>query len=71
MSNPWDPQPAPTRGDDSPGLTFEWAGRAISQWEHIEFQLALLYSVFAGSPNNGKTVQEYGAGRIFRNVCNY
>jgi hypothetical protein len=66
MVNPWDPQPSPTRGDDAPGLTFEWAGRAISQWEHIEFQLALLYSVFAGRPNNAKTVQEYGVGRIFR-----
>jgi hypothetical protein len=66
LTKPWDPLPAPTKGDDAPGLTFEWAGRAISRWEQIEFQLALLYSTFVGRPNNGKAVQEYGAGRIFR-----
>jgi hypothetical protein len=67
VSNPWDPFPSPRRGDDSAAQTFEWAGRVISQWVHIEFQLGLLYSVLAGRPNHAATVREYGAaGKIFR-----
>lgn len=67
MPDPWDPFPLPTRGDDTSSLTFEWVGRVISQWVHIEFQLGLLYSAMAGRPNHGETVREYGlAGRIFR-----
>src|ERR1700677_4645433 len=72
MSNPWDPFPPPRRGDDSDAKTFEWAGRVISQWVHIEFQLGLLYSVFAGRPNHAATVREYGAaGKIFRERLRY
>ena len=63
---PWDPPPAPTKGDDSAGLTFEWAGRFMSQWEHVEFRLSLLYSTFTGHSNSAEKVQEYGLGKIFR-----
>jgi hypothetical protein len=66
MANPWDSLPYPKRGDDDDRWTFEWAGRVISQWEHIEFQLGLLYTIFAGVPYNGQTIKEYGAGKIFR-----
>jgi hypothetical protein len=71
MSNPWAPFPLPRQGDDSAAKTFEWAGRVISQWVHIEFQLGLLYSVFVGRPNHAATVREYGAGKIFRERLQY
>lgn len=67
MSNPWDPMPLPTKGDDSSAKTFEWVGRVLSQWVHIEFQLGMLHSAIAQRPNDGNTVREYGdAGKIFR-----
>jgi hypothetical protein len=64
MPNPWDIE-LPVVPDEADTLTFEWVGRACSNWEAAEFRLSILYSVFAGGPL-GKVMQDYGAGRIFR-----
>ena len=50
MSNPWDPFPLPCRVMISASVTHEWFGRAVGQWVHVEFQMALLYSAFVGGP---------------------
>lgn len=62
MSNPWDQFPLPRRGDDSASATHEWFGRAIGQWVHVEFQLALLLAAYLGRPRHAETVREFGAG---------
>jgi hypothetical protein len=66
MTNPWDPLPVPKHGDRNDGTLFEWVGRLMSQWEHLEFNLSRLYTVFAGSPDDGSTLREYGKGSIFK-----
>jgi hypothetical protein len=66
MSNPWDSFPLPRCGDDSASTTHEWFGRAVGQWVHVEFQMALLYSLFVGSPRRGEAVKEFGAGVTFK-----
>ncbi|MGY4257957.1 hypothetical protein ACVI1L_005025 [Bradyrhizobium sp. USDA 4516] len=66
MSNPWDPFPLPRRGDNSASTTHEWFGRAIGQWVHVEFQLALLFSVCLGRPRHAEMVREFGTGVTFR-----
>jgi hypothetical protein len=38
----------------------------VGQWVHVEFQLALLYSVFVGRPRNGEAITEFGAGATFK-----
>jgi hypothetical protein len=65
MSNPWDPFPFPLEGDEDCRLTFEGIGRIITIWEHVEFTLARIYSIFVGRPDTD-AVHEYGAPRIFR-----
>ena len=66
MANPWDLLPFPRQGDRSPNVTFRYVGLVVTSWESVEFELARLYSVFAGDPD-GLAIQEiYGAGRIFR-----
>jgi hypothetical protein len=66
MSNSWDPPLLPRRGDDSASVTHEWFGRVVGQWVHVEFQLALLYSLFVGRPRHGEALKEFGAGVTFR-----
>jgi hypothetical protein len=66
MPNPWDQPPMPKHGDANNGVLFEWVGRLMSQWEHVEYNLSRLYSVFAGNPDDGETLREYGKGTIFR-----
>jgi len=63
MGNPWDPLPIPRDADLDDTVTYEWVGRIIDRWEHIEFTLARLHSVFAGDPDGSEELREYGAGR--------
>lgn len=63
MANPWDPRPIPRDGDLDDKVTYEWVGRIIDRWEHIEFTLARLHSVFAGDPDGSEALREYGGGR--------
>jgi hypothetical protein len=49
MSNPWDIRgPSPT-GDESEEAMFVAVGRALSNWEHLEEDLADLFSFLVGS----------------------
>jgi ATP-dependent Clp protease protease subunit len=65
-TNPWDQPSIPQHGEANDSVLFEWVGRLISQWEHVEFNLSRLYTVFAGNPDDGETLREYGKGTIFR-----
>lgn len=44
--------------------TYSGVGAALSQWEALEFELARIYSIFAGDPD-GEGLREYGEPRIF------
>ena len=66
MSNPWDPPPQPLQGDKDDAVLLEWVGRVISEWEHIERQLSLLYAIIAGNPDGNAEIQEYYVGTIFK-----
>lgn len=66
MTNPWDQPAIPQHGDANDSVLFEWVGRFISQWEHVEFNLSRLYTVFAGNPDDGESLREYGRGAIFK-----
>jgi hypothetical protein len=63
MPNPWDPFPIPSSGDTDDAKTYEGMGRAVSQWEAVEFSLARLYSVFAND-SDGESISQYGNGKI-------
>jgi len=65
MSNPWDLPPYPLYGDQDQAVLYEWLGRTLESWERVEFELACTYSLCVGDPEWTK-VQEYGAGKIFR-----
>jgi len=56
----------PKHGDDNDSELFQWVGRLISQWEHAEYNLSRLYTIFAGHPDDGPTIREYGKGTIFK-----
>jgi hypothetical protein len=66
MLNPWDRPPHPIHGDTNESILFEWVGRLMSQWEHIEWQLARVNAIFVGGPDEYRAIQEYGRGTIFR-----
>jgi hypothetical protein len=69
MPKPWDSLPLPPTGDTDEAKTYEGLGRAVSEWECVEFELARLYSIFAGDPD-GDSVSGYGIGRISRERLN-
>lgn len=49
MGNPWDIITDGGTGDvDDPNITYAAVGRALSAWEGVEAQMALLFSVFIG-----------------------
>ena len=66
MPEPWENPLPPTQGDHHDDATYAGVGRVTSRWEEVEIELAHLYSVFAGTPNESAAVRAYGAGRIFR-----
>ncbi|MBO6724190.1 MAG: hypothetical protein JJ911_00830 [Rhizobiaceae bacterium] len=65
MADPWDiPLPIVADYDESP--LYEALGRAVDRWEHIEWTLSMLYSLFVGD-HTFLSMREYGAnGNIFR-----
>ncbi|MER9266608.1 hypothetical protein NKI63_18870 [Mesorhizobium sp. M0410] len=66
MINPWDPFPFPLYGDQNEDEIYQWIGRSLDAWEHVEFELARMYSLLCGDPEWAK-MQEYGgSGNIFR-----
>lgn len=64
MPNPWE-LPLPLIADTDDTRLFEWLGRAINEWERVEFSLSTLYSFFVGDTTLG-SVRGYGEGRIYR-----
>jgi hypothetical protein len=44
IPNPWDPRPAPEKGDPSEDDTFRAVGQALSRWEKLENQLATIFA---------------------------
>jgi hypothetical protein len=52
-------------GDQDDAVLYTALGRAIDRWEHIEYGLALLYSLFVNDPTFA-AMKDYGAGNIFR-----
>jgi hypothetical protein len=66
VSNPWDRPPLATHGDLTDAILYEWIGRSVVHFEHIEWQLARLYSAFSGKLDDGVLLREYGVGQIFR-----
>jgi hypothetical protein len=65
MSDPWD-RPEQSEGDASPGTTYAAVGQTLSLWEDMEFEFAVLFSIFEGSPGKIALIEEYGVkGRIF------
>ena len=50
MTNPWDVPPKPAHGDASPETTFAAVGRALSAWERLDLELAILYAALLGVP---------------------
>lgn len=53
------------RGDEDQDETLRGVGLVMSSWEGVELELAILYSCFVGDPK-GRSVMQYGSGRIFR-----
>lgn len=66
MPNPWDRPPFPTKGDDNIETTYAAVGAALSEWEHLEIDLAILYSVLAGNGEESVEAQRaYGVVASF------
>jgi hypothetical protein len=64
MTNPWDRPPLPTYGDLEPEELYRAVGAMASAWETIEFDLCLIFSVFAEDPK-GEAMRLYGENRTF------
>jgi hypothetical protein len=57
--------------DIDPSNTYAGVGRSISSWELVEVELAVLYSIFIGKPNDLDAIVEYGKlHSIFNNRMN-
>ena len=65
MMPTWNPDPFPAKLDDRERDTYYGVGLVMSHWASVEFELARLYSFFAGD-EDADTVQLYGRGQIFR-----
>ena len=66
---PWDPPPlALDSGDVSASVTYEAVGRALSQWEKFESELAALFAVFVGGHPTSvpPAIRAYGSIQTFR-----
>ena len=37
MAEPWDVPPSPLRGDEDTDDTYKMVGRALSEWEGLEY----------------------------------
>ena len=44
MTNPWDPPPIPTHGDDDQTTLFASIGQALTSWEELQSYIAHLYA---------------------------
>jgi hypothetical protein len=67
MTNPWDVPPLPDRGDDDIERTFAGVGHVLSQWESVEIEMSVLFTLFTNRPADAEARREYGKGTIFAN----
>ena len=65
--NPWDAPPPPRHGDFNTDITFAAVGRALTQWELFESEMAELFAVFIGA-NRRDT---FGATRAYGAVMSF
>lgn len=64
--NPWDPRPAPERGDPNAEQTYRAVGQALTRWEKLENQLATIFAATIRGKPGGAARRAYGvipAGR--------
>jgi hypothetical protein len=50
----------PNIGEPNPDVLFLSIGRALSQWEMLELNLAILHTIFVGQPRLIDALQQYG-----------
>jgi len=63
----WDRPPFPEKGDDDARNTFEWVGRALTEWETLEAYLGLIFGVFVGAGRDTEpAMRAYGSVTAFR-----
>jgi len=62
---PWNPKPKLPRGDASADILYAAVGRALSQWEQLETNLALCFSAFVGASLKDGAVLAYGTVTAF------
>lgn len=48
-TNPWDAPPLPATGDVDLAKLYQSVGEALSQWEHLEGHLAMIFAILVGS----------------------
>jgi hypothetical protein len=62
----WDMPPLPARGDPYRDDTFIAVGRALSQWEHFEGEIGLIYGILVDSRQETEpAMRAYGAVSTF------
>lgn len=62
----WDIPPLPKRGDRHRDDTFVGVGRALSQWEHFEGEIGLIYGVLVRSfRETSPAIRAYGSVAAF------
>jgi hypothetical protein len=67
MTNPWDATPFPPKGDETSKVTFQAVGEALSQWEHFEGYLSLIYANLVGTGDTTEpAVLSYGTVVSFK-----
>jgi hypothetical protein len=59
MSKPWDRPPFPKTGDASDDITYAAVGRALSQCENFELDLAGIFSLVVGTAKGRSRVVEH------------
>jgi hypothetical protein len=65
--NRWDRPPFPEKGDDEARSTFEWVGRALTEWETLEAYLGLIFGIFVGATHDTEpAMRAYGSVLNFR-----
>jgi hypothetical protein len=64
---PWDPPPFPAKGDQDVRNTYEWIGRALTEWESFEANFGAIFGILVGDPNIiSPAMRAYGSVLTFR-----
>lgn len=63
---PWDAPPPPEKGDEDSDVLYAAIGRALSEWEHLEEELARIFSSLVVGGEGTAAERSYGAVATFR-----